>query len=220
MFHKENLKLVAVMSVFSISVLILFLIIGGTKPEQNQSTVQNFKYFVTNMIKEQSSKIQMLLKKIQTNAQSVLEKIENIKQDSKTNRKMLDIIRMKNEVSQVESPLKNEVTETTDQITESRSFNSHYGATGYGVSGNANYGPPTYHHHSIGFDPINIVVSMSLLSFLLQALQGLLTRSRFPTPVVEAKSLSAIEDWTKSFDDKIGKDNYYYKKKYLKKYFK
>lgn len=210
------------MSFISLSVILIVLVISSAKSEwQTQtSSVQNFKHFVSNMIKEQSTKIQSLLKKIQTNAQSVLKKIDNIKQDSKNNyRKYIDIYKKKSgqENGQVESPIL-KMTDTID-TTESRSYN-HYQPTSYGSTGNANYGLPTYHHHSIGFDPINIMVSVSLLSFLLQALQGLLTRTRLPTPVVEAKSLNAIADWTKSFEDKLGDDKYYLKKKYLKKYYK
>lgn len=191
------------------------------------SSVQNFKMLVANIIKEQSSKIQTLLKKIQTNAQSVLEKIDNMKQDTKMNKRKSDMKTIGDrEGHQIESPVlkSNEVIDTSvDGVTESRNFNNHYAPSGYGVSGNANYWAPTYHHHSIGFDPINIVVSMSLLSFLLQALQGLLGRTRLPTPVVEARTLNPIQDWTKKFEDNLAvkdKDQYYLKKKYFKKYFR
>ncbi|KOB67161.1 hypothetical protein OBRU01_11624 [Operophtera brumata] len=167
------------------------------------------------MIKEQSTKIQTLLMKIQTNAQSVLEQIDNIK-ETKNNRKKLINVFKNSEIGQVESPLKAPALDT--QESEARNFNNHYAATSYGASGYANYGTPTYHHHSIGFDPINIVVSMSLLSFLLQALQGLLSRTRAPTPVVEARSLNGIEDWRKHFVNKLAKDKHYFKKKYMNYY--
>lgn len=220
------------MSLLSLALFIIILMLTTVKADlQNNnppsSSVQNFKVFVANMIKEQSSKIQTLLKKIQTNAQSVLEKIDNMKQDNKLNKRKLDIkTNGVRDGHQIESPVlkNNELIDTSvDGIAESRSFNNHYSSSGYGVSGNANYGVPTYHHHSIGFDPINIVVSMSLLSFLLQALQGLLGRTRLPTPVVEARTLNPIQDWTKKFEDNLAvkdKDQYYLKKKYFKKYFR
>lgn len=205
------------MSVVSLLFLLTLLITVKTDT-QNNASGKNFKEIVTKMIKEQSTKIQTLLKKIQTNAQSVLEKMENIKEK----RIKKKLIFKNNEVGQVESPLKTnleiEPYSREAKGSESRSFSSHYGTTSYGASGNANYGTPTYHHHSIGFDPINIVVSMSLLSFLLQALQGLLTRAR-PTPVVEARSLNAIEDWRNSFENKFSKDKFYIKKKYLKNFY-
>nr|CAB3506893.1 unnamed protein product [Spodoptera littoralis] len=101
--------------------------------------VQNFKVFVANMIKEQSSKIQTLLKKIQTNAQSVLEKIDNMKQDTKLNKRKLDIkTNSGRDGHQIESPVlkSNELIDTSvDVIAESRNFNNHYGSSGYGVSG-------------------------------------------------------------------------------------
>lgn len=220
------------MSLLSLALFIIILMLTTVKADiQNNnppsSSVQNFKVFVANMIKEQSSKIQTLLKKIQTNAQSVLEKIDNMKQDTKLNKRKLDIkTNSGRDGHQIESPVlkSNELIDTSvDAIAESRNFNNHYGSSGYGVSGNANYGAPTYHHHSIGFDPINIVVSMSLLSFLLQALQGLLGRTRLPTPVVEARTLNPIQAWTKKFEENLAdknKDQYYMKKKYFKKYFR
>lgn len=222
---KNNLKIVtAIMSLLSVSVFLLISLISisASKSEwqSHTSLVQNFKHYVSNMIKDHSMKIKLLLNKIQTNAQSVLEKIDTIKQDTnKKKSKFFGIFKKRSghESDQLEAPIMKTSLGTID-ATESRSFN-HYQPTSYGSTGNGNYGLPTYHHHSIGFDPINIMVSVSLLSFLLQALQGLLTRTRLPTPVVEAKSLNAVEDWTKTFEDKLGNDKYYIKKKYLKKYY-
>lgn len=215
----ENIKIsTVIMSAISLLFLLVVLLTSVKTDSQSNSSAKNFKNFVTKMIKEQSSKIQTLLKKIQTNAQSVLEKMETIKEKEIKKKLMFK----NNEVGQVESPLKTnleiEPYSRDAKSLESRSFSGHYGTTSYGTSGNANYGAPTYHHHSIGFDPINIVVSMSLLSFLLQALQGLLTRAR-PTPVVEARSLNAIEDWTNNFQNKLAKEKFYIKKKYLKNYY-
>lgn len=218
------------MSLLSITVFIIILILTTAKSDlQNKtppkSSVQNFKLFVANMIKDQSSKIQTLLKKIQTNAQSVLEKIENTKQDSKARKRNVLKLSASKEGHQIESPVlkSNEVIDPSIDAAESRSFSSHYAPSGYGVSGNANYATPTYHHHSIGFDPINIVVSMSLLSFLLQALQGLLGRTRLPTPVVEARALNSIQDWNKKYEEHLpatDKNKYVLKNKYFKKYFR
>lgn len=210
-----------------LSVIVLVILLTSMKTESKEQvavvapSVQNFKEFVTNMIKEQSSKIQTLLKKIQINAQSVLTKIENMKQVSKTslNDKYSDTLRKYLKLErQVESPI--EKIDPIDVREDSRSFNNYLTSTGYGASGNANYAThlQTYHHHSIGFDPINIVVSVSLLSFLLQAIQGLLNRTRLPTPVVEARSLNPLQNWLKNFDDnKFTKDNM--KNKYPKKYY-
>lgn len=201
-----------IMSVFPL--LFLLVLVFSTAKTDLQQNSRNFKDFVTNMINEQSTKIQTLLKRIETNAQTVLEKMENIKETNIRKKENKN-----NEIGQVESPLKNLESEPySKDIKESRSFSSHYGGTGFGASGNSNYGTSTYHHHSIGFDPVNIVVSLSLLSFLLQALQGLLGRTRLPTPVVEARAM-AIEDWTKSYEKKLAKDKYYYKKKFLKNYY-
>ncbi|CAH0399861.1 unnamed protein product [Chilo suppressalis] len=210
---------------------------AATRPNvvKEKSTVlqsyQNFKDFVTNMIEDQSSKIQILLKKIQTNAQSVLKKINNIKRDSKTkeskymglNFRPRKVFRNENDEHQLESPILKKQLDTSlsNKVAESRNFNSHFGTSSYGVSANGNYGTPaqTYHHHSIGFDPINIVVSMSLLSFLLQALQGLLNRTRLPTPIVEARHLNPAQEWFRKFSTKFEtlKPDYT-KRKYPKKY--
>lgn len=229
------------MSLLSFTIFISFVFLSMASPNienkitsTKQSTIQNFKEFVTNMIKDQSSKIQTLLKKVQINAQSVLKKIENMKQDSlQREKKKHDLLPfhpfnfvkkdVQNQERQVESPIKNVggIDMSTEAIAESRSFPSHYGASSYGTSGNGNYGGnhPTYHHHSIGFDPINIVVSVSLLSFLLQALQGLLSRTRLPTQVVEARYLNPVQDWLKKFEEKNTMKGDYLKRKYPKKYF-
>lgn len=234
-------KPLTAMSLLSVVVFIIILLLTTVKSDtQNKktstppSTAMTFKEFMTNMINEQSLKIQSLLKKVQTNAQVVLTKIESMKQNLKFNKqypkKVLstDIHReIETGEHQLESPLlqNSEETASNGENFQSRSFTTHYASpTGYGVSGNANYGAgtpttSTYHHHSIGFDPINIVVSVSLLSFLLQALQGLLTRTRLPTPVVEAKSLNAVEDWVKKYEDSFPlKVEKYLKNKYPKKY--
>lgn len=247
MSFKIDRKIVTVtMSVLSVTLFLIFLIVTAAKgdkadgPQKPQptSSVQNFKEYVANMVKEQSTKIQTLLKKIQTNAQSVLEKIENIKQDSKMNKRKFDLKSYFGmEGHQIESPVlkNNEVVDTAlEAISDARNFNSHYGTSGFGTTGTTSYGTPhsygtshgygglTYHHHSIGFDPINIVVSMSLLSFLLQALQGLLGRTRFSTPVVEARALQTDQDWSKKIVENLtvkDKDKYYLNKKFFKKYY-
>lgn len=237
--QRINCKVVTItMSLLSVALFLIFLMVTTVKSDVNQklpqstSSVQNFKEFVANIIQEQSSKIQTLLKKIQTNAQSVLEKIENIKNDSKMNKRKLNLKSyLGKESQQIESPVMDTAVEA---ISEARNFNNHYSSTGFGTSGSQNYGTPhsyatsynygapTYHHHSIGFDPINIVVSMSLLSFLLQALQGLLGRARLPTPVVEARALQSVTDWSKRIDENLtvnDKDKYFLNKKMIKKYF-
>lgn len=227
------------MSLLSFAIFLILLLISTAKSiaEKDGTTpptpsVQNFKEFVTNMIKDQSSKIQTLLKKIQINAQSVLTKIENMKQDSRTKYKKMGISafrpfgflnnNLQYEERQVESPIKKNmdgIEASTEPVAEARSFNTHYGTSSYGVSANANYGHlPTYHHHSIGFDPINIVVSVSLLSFILQALQGLLSRTRLPTAVVEARYLNPVQEWIKKFEEKNSKAEYL-KRRYPKKYY-
>lgn len=220
------------MSLLSLIVFIVILLLSTVKSKiENEQvppelSIQNFKEFVTKMIKQQSTKIQYLLKRIQINAHSILLKIRNINQNSNTvNYKIADNIErsFSNDEHQIEAPVIENSAKTTSNelVSNSRSFNSHYATTGYGVSGNANYGASTYHHHSIGFDPINIVVSMSLLSFLLQALQGLLTRTRFPTPVVEAKSLNTMKNWLTELEKKTWKPvkiNEYLKKRFYKKY--
>lgn len=238
MSHKIRKILFLIMSLFSVIVFIIILLlttvkseIQKEKPSRNKS-VLNFKKFMSNMIKEQSSKIQLLLKKIQTNAKNVLKRIETMKQDSKNN-KTKDIANnikkyVRNE-HQIESPITKKIaTSTEPSYAESRSFNSHYSMapSGYGTSGNGHYGgaTSTYHHHSIGFDPINIVVSMSLLSFLLQAIGGLLTRTRMPmlsTPVVEARSRDAVQEWLNPNEKglKQMKINKHSKSKYPKKYY-
>lgn len=220
------------MSLFSVIVFIIIVLLTTVKTgiQKDQHSTQSsgfkFKEFMSNMIKEQSLKIQMLLKKIQTNSKSVLNKIETMKQDTNNN-KNKEANNKKEGVRnehQIESPiLKKVATSTETNYAESRSFNPHYtmAPSGYGTSGNGHYGgaTSTYHHHSIGFDPINIVVSMSLLSFLLQALGGLLTRTRLPTlstPVVEARSRDAVQDWLKQNKRELNK---YSKSKYPKKYY-
>lgn len=210
---------------FSILLIICLIATVNTDVRDGQNffpSVESFKEYISNMIKDQSSKIQTLLKKVQTNAQSVLNNIESIKQDKtkinspKSARELEDSIKIDD--NQVESNIV--AVDTTDTNEVSRSFNNHYGTTSYGASANANHGAATYHHHSIGFDPVNIVVSMSLLSFLLQALQGLLGRTRLPTPVVEARNLNSIPILDpRKFEDTKDTDKYYLKRKYFKKYF-
>lgn len=236
---KIHTLLLLIMSLFSVIVFIIILLLTTVKSEMQKEqpsknpSVLNFKEFLSNIIKEQSSKIQMLLKKIQTNSKNVLKKIETMKQYNKNN-KNKDIAHnikkdLRNE-HQIESPISKKVaTSTETSYAESRSFNTHYtmAPSGYGTSGNGHYGgaTSTYHHHSIGFDPINIVVSMSLLSFLLQALGGLLTRTRMPmlsTPVVEARSRGTVQEWLKQNEnglkqlkiDKYSKSKSKYPKKY------
>lgn len=188
-------------------------------------SIQNFKEYMTRIVKEQSSKIQILLKKIEWNAQTVLKRIRNMNAKSKIINE-IQPHKMKSKVDsveyQIESPVTDDIkTNNIQSEANGRSFVPHYVNTGYGTSASANYGVATYHHHSIGFDPINIVVSMSLLSFLLQALQGILNRTRLPTPVVEAKSLTSdhIETYAKKTSDfNLAKTKSLYPKKY--EYFK
>lgn len=225
------------MSLFSVVVFVIIILLNSIKSEvQNEkpvnvtSSMQNIKEFMTKMVKDQSTKIQTLLKKIQYNAQTVLTKIRNMNQNPKpvTN----DIVNeLKKQIDdaddQIESPIPedNRINDVSTEMA-ARSFSNHYVSTGFGASGNANYGVSTYHHHSIGFDPINIVLSMSLLSLLLQALQGFLGRPRLPTPVVEARKLDSITSrpsiyWDKNnFEEKkpgVSKKDYYLKKKLFKK---
>lgn len=218
------------MSLLSVLVFVIILLLTTVKSDMKepQTTPINFKEYMSNVIKEQSSKIQQLLKKIQTNAKSVLKKIDNIKQDSSTRQKDVTA-KTEDPERQVESPLAKLEPVTTISNVESRSFGAtHYTTTGYGVSGNGNYGghgtAPAYHHHSIGFDPVNIMVSLSLLSFLLQALQGLLSRTTMPTPVVQGRGFNPIiQEWLKNYEDasnsKSFKVSKYLKKKYPKKYY-
>lgn len=216
---KFNLALT--MSLLSLAVAIVIILTSTASFEvknnlKSNYSVQNFKEYVTNVIRDQTTKIQTLLKKIQWNAQSVLARIENVKQDRKFDVNIKKpLYYTKRNDNQVESSLK---VDASTEVTESRNFNNHYATSAYGASGNANYGASTYHHHSIGFDPINIVVSMSLLSFLLQALQGLLGRTRLPTQVVEARNAHSELDWQKKIQE-LTKDEYYFKKKYLKQLF-
>ncbi|CAH0719929.1 unnamed protein product, partial [Brenthis ino] len=184
--------------------------------------MQNFKEYMTKVIKDQSSKIQVRLKKIQLNAQMLLRKIRDMNQNPKNGNEVSDKLKREfvNEY-QIESPISENIENNIKRKARSgKSFGNHYTSTGFGVSATANY-VPTYHHHSIGFDPINIVVSMSLLSFLLQALQGFLTRTRLPTPVVEARSVTN-ENWVKNLDKNNPYKNVndeFLKRKLRKKYY-
>lgn len=220
------------MSLFSVIVFIIILLLTTVKSETQRdqpstnTSILNFKEFMSNMIKKQSSKIQILLNNIETKAKSVLKKIETMKHDSKNNKHKDIANNIKRDVRnehQIESPISKKVATSTEaSYAELRSFNTHYtmAPTGYGASGNGHYGgaASTYHHHSIGFDPINIVVSMSLLSFLLQAIGGLLSRIRLPmlsTPVVEARSRDTVQEWLQ----KNAMFDKYPKSKYPKKYY-
>ncbi|KAG7299071.1 hypothetical protein JYU34_017548 [Plutella xylostella] len=157
----------------------------------------------------------------------MLKKIESIKEESKKRSVKKDFASYSYQLEAPELQKKiTQDTKTTDEESKelSRSFSSHYANTGYGTSGTGGYTglQSTYHHHSIGFDPINIVVSVSLLSFLIQALQGLLTRSRLPTPVTEARYLDEVQNWFKKYEQnnllKPLKVDKFLKKKYPKKY--
>lgn len=224
------------MSLFSVVVFVIIILLNSIKSEvQNEkpvnvtSSMQNIKEFMTKMVKDQSTKIQTLLKKIQYNAQTVLTKIRNMNQIPKpVNDRRNELKKQIDDADdQIESPIPedNRINDVSTELA-ARSFSNHYVSTGFGASGNANYGVSTYHHHSIGFDPINIVLSMSLLSLLLQALQGFLGRPRLPTPIVEARRLDSITstptiNWDKNnFEEKkpgVSKKDYYLKKKLFKK---
>ncbi|VVD00514.1 unnamed protein product [Leptidea sinapis] len=198
----DNRLFFAAMSLICIFAVILIInIVPSQSINTKISLHQTIKDMAMKIIKDQSLKIQDLLEKIQSNAQSVLQKLKNVSQHTEiTNSESKTSY---DEMYQIEAPaidLK-EVSDTS----VGRSFSAPYIPTGYGVSGNANYGGLTYHHHSIGFDPINIVVSVSILSFLLQALHGLLLRVR-PTPVVEAKNLEPLEVWFKKLMPKRKKN--------------
>ncbi|CAG9787694.1 unnamed protein product [Diatraea saccharalis] len=185
------------------------------------------------MITDQNSKIKALLKKIQINAQSMLKKINNVDRSTSTKEakdfglvsRYVDVSKSQYDEHQLELPILKKTLDTSvsDYVAESRNFNGHFGTSSYGASANGNYGghAQTYHHHSIGFDPINIVVSMSLLSFLLQALQGLLSRTRLPTPVVEARFLNPVQEWLKKFETNtdVSLKPSDMKRKYPKKYY-
>lgn len=209
-----------------LSAVIVVVIITTIQCDENttNTSVQRFQNYVTKVIKEQSVKIQQLLAKIQFNAHSVLEEIEKMKQ-SKDKRNGYKKNGYYNKLAAIEKVKKRELqmdsttsVDRTNKVAESRSFNNHYATSSYGVSGSGNYVAPTYHHHSIGFDPINIVVSMSLLSFLLQALQGLISRTRLPTPVVEARNLNIDQNWLNKYEN-IKDNNLFSKRRYLGKYY-
>lgn len=226
-----NKTVVAAMSLLSIIVFLIILLMTTVKADtptqqgSQASNVQTFKELVAKMIKEQSIKIQSLFMKIQNNAQTMLQTIKSLKQTSKVDPN--NVTRLKKNTAEVESTIEKSIKADFKYVAP-RSFTKHYTTSGYGASGqghtgSGNYGPPTYHHHSIGFDPINIVVSMSLLSFLLQAIQGLLSRTRTPTPVVEARSLDFVQDWLTAYREKnwkpdISKHSKYPKKAFFKKY--
>ncbi|OWR47499.1 hypothetical protein KGM_203175 [Danaus plexippus plexippus] len=210
------------MSIVCIFLLTFIVFQSFVKPEYQNKESSNValssryvKDYMTSVVKEQSSKIQMLLKKIQSNALSVLKRIRNINLQTK--------IGAKRNLDEAEYQVKSPIAEVRKVIVQekanSRNYNSHYLSTGFGTSGSSNYGMSTYHHHSIGFDPINIVVSMSLLSFLLQALQGFL-RTRLPTPVIEARSSRQSSVWRNDMESnsKDFRKNDYIKKKMLKDY--
>ncbi|KAJ2951200.1 hypothetical protein O0L34_g5593 [Tuta absoluta] len=230
------------MSLFSLIVFIIIILLTTVKSDiqreqsQNVSSVLSFKEYMASVIKEQSSKMQALLKKIQTNAQSVLKKIARIKVDRTKTKKADEKIEY-----QVEPPPER----SYDATESSRGYGSLFTTTGYPASGSGGYGMggsgmahggghgggvgQTYHHHSIGLDPVNLLVSVSLLSFLLTALNGLLSGTRLPllpTPVVQARSLNDLNsfdllDWLKKYNQKVKPMKYekYSKKKYPKKYY-
>lgn len=202
------------MSLTSVALFIILLLLSTVQTNVHKdsgsvpvSSMYNFKEHISKIIRKQSSIIQILLDKIQTKAHNVLVKLKHA-EDINTMRvnafskhdgrdHILDAKRNKAEEHQIESPMKVFRKDgTSEVVTKPRSFNSLYTSTGFGVSGNSNYGPLTYHHHSIGFDPINIVVSVSILSFLLQALQGLLARARLSNAMVEARSYDLKKDST------------------------
>lgn len=221
--YKSFVVTMSLVSVILFAILHLNFVKSDISKEQIANvtpSMQNFKEYMTRVIKEQSTKIQVLLNKIQLNAQTVLRKIRDMNQDPKNgNVKASDRIeKIVTADYQNKSPISENNENIVKKTTNSRSFGSHYGNTGFGVSASANYAP-TYHHHSIGFDPINIVVSMSLLSFLLQALQGLLSRARLPTLVVEGRG-QLNEDWFKNLEKRNDyKEKQILKRKYRKKYY-
>ncbi|CAH4034017.1 unnamed protein product [Pieris brassicae] len=203
------------MTLLSIAIVITIFIVNAQSKETN-TTKTGIKELVTKVFKEQSQMITDLLNKIQVNAQRVLQELRSLNQipvlNKNPNTSKLTIqgrdLGPKFQIESTNTGLK-------DSTEKSRSFSSHFTTTGYGIGGTA-YGGVTYHHHSIGFDPLNIVLSMSLLSFLFQAFQSLLANTRLPTPVIEAKSLDPIvQKFVKKLREKKGKR---YWSKYKSKY--
>ncbi|CAK1555170.1 unnamed protein product [Leptosia nina] len=203
------------MALITASIVITIFIVHVNSEQENISPKLGVKNLITKVVKEQSNKINELLNKIQTNAQKVLQKLRNLNQNPVLNGspKKASMDRTGRGKSLGPQQLQIEAPSTASE----RSFTSHYSPSSYGVS--TSYGTATYHHHSIGFDPFNIVLSMSLLSILFQALQGLLANTRLPTPVIEAKSLDPVESFVKKLRDKKKKDvERMYAKKYWKKH--
>lgn len=174
------------MSLLSIAIFIAIIILTTVKPDREDMpafvpSIQNYK---ENLSKSKITKEQMKIAKHKINQEKIKKSYEgNIVERngySKTN---------KIEEHQIESPIQVK-DKPTGVAAKPRTFNSHFTSTGFGVTSNSYYGSPVYHHHAIGFDPINIMVSVSIVSFLLQALQGLLARARLPTAVVEARGLN------------------------------
>ncbi|CAF4851417.1 unnamed protein product [Pieris macdunnoughi] len=207
-------KAFVAMTLLSIAIVVTILIVNAQSKETNTPKT-GIKELITNVVKEQSQKINDLLNKIQANAQRVLQELRSLNQISVLNKKPKNS-KLTLQGRDFGPKFQIEPTDTglKDTTEKSRSFTSHFTTTGYGISGTA-YGGATYHHHSIGFDPLNIVLSMSLLSFLFQALQTLLANTRLPTPVIEAKSLDPVEKFVKKLREKKGKK---YWNKYKSKY--
>lgn len=202
-------SVLTIMSVLSVIVFLIILLVTAVKSDlQNDNhqttTVQNFKKFVTNIIKEQSTKVQTLFDNIQKNAKKMLKKLDSVNNYNRNR-----FITNDGREQQIETPelSKSNLQHSRSLQDYSDSLNRNYGSytTGYGApsNNNNNHGALTYHHHSIGFDPVNIVLSMSLLSFLLQAIQGILSRVTMPTTVVEARNAHHAESWLRNYEKKM-----------------
>lgn len=202
----SSILITVIMSFVSIIVFIIILLVTRVKTEvQREPSMRSFKEYVSTIINNQSSKIQTLFEKIQTNAQAMLKKLDNVRDYGKKlyNRD----IKKQDEAPDVKVKRLNAIRRREDlSKLLGRSYNGYTTTTGYGgPTGNTNnHMAPTYHHHSIGFDPVNIVISVSLLSFLLQTIQGLLSRITMPTTtVVEARNLDQTENWLNSYEKKL-----------------
>lgn len=85
-----------------------------------------------------------------------------------------------------------EKTQKPNEIESERSFrekNFHHHTT----ETESIHAVSTYHYYDLGLNPINIVFSVSLLSFLLHTLGTLLGHAGLTSPIVEARSDQDIE---------------------------
>lgn len=183
--HLRYIFPVLVMSLFSFIILVFILLVArgeiagksATSPTLSRSVM---KTLISKILTPPLKKLYYGLDKIRETLSSREKKADEIQKHEKRNflEKNLDEkIQKSNEIQ----------SERSFRETAQKSFHHHAAET------ESIHAVSTYHYYDLGLDPINIVFSVSLLSFLLHTLGTLLGHAGLTSPIVEARSDQDIE---------------------------